>query len=136
MRTDLSPAQYRELAEFRQQLQSFLRCWHRAANHLGLQAKEYDLMLIVGGSGRGTEIDIPEVGRRMLTYGHDIAKFVGRLEKRKFLCRYRRPRSRRVLLRITPTGEAVLRKLISRTLNDLLTVGPSLENALVRITGK
>lgn len=133
---NLSRVQYRELAEFRQELESFGRCWRRAANHLGLQAKEYDLMLVIRGAGHGTDVDIPEAGRRMLTDGHDIFKFVSRLEKRKLLRRYGHRGTRRVLLRITPAGEAVLRKLVRRTLDDLQIQGPSLAKAVARIAGK
>ena len=136
MRTDLSPTQYRELAEFRQQLQSFPALLAPCCHHLGLQAKEYDLMLVIRGASRGTDIDVPEAGRRMLTYAPDIANLIGRLEKRRFLRRYHYRRRRRMLLRITPLGEAVLRKLVRRTLDDLQTQGPSLEKVLSRIASE
>lgn len=72
----------------------------------------------------------------MLTYGNDIAMFAGRLEKRKLLRRYHHPRTRRVLLRITPAGETALRRLVRRTLDDLQSQAPSLEKALAQIASR
>jgi len=93
-------------------------------------------MLVIRVARRGSEMGIGGVARRLLTYSADIDKFVRRLEKRKFLHRYREPFKHRVLLRITPAGEAVLRKLVHHSLRDLRSQGPNLENAIARIVGK
>ena len=77
---NLSRAHYREEADFRHQLACFRHAWHLTADHLGLTAKEYDLMLVIRGARRASEMGIGDVARRLLTYSVDIDKFVHRLE--------------------------------------------------------
>lgn len=133
----LSAHEYQALAEFRHQLERFLRQRRRAARDAGLQPKQYQLMLAVKGSGNHPSPTVGELAQRLQIQNHSVVELVDRLEKRNYVERHRDQADRRVVrLSLTPAGEAVLRKLVSASLKELRAEAPDLLRALTRVLRK
>jgi DNA-binding MarR family transcriptional regulator len=135
--SNLSANEYLALAEFRHQLERFLQRRRRAAQRAGLQPKQYQLMLAVKGTPKGRRPTIGEVAERLQIQNHSVVELVDRLEKRRYIERQRDDDDRRVVhLNLTPTGEAVLHKLVTLSLSELRTEAPALLRALTSVLRK
>jgi DNA-binding MarR family transcriptional regulator len=135
--SDLSGSEYRALAELRHQLERFLQCRRRAAREAGLQPKQYQLMLAVKGMPKGRRATVGEIAERLQIQNHSVVELVDRLEKRRYIQRQRDQADRRVvILSITPSGEAVLRRLVALSLTELLSEAPALVRALTTVLRK
>ena len=131
---NLSAAEYLALAEFRHQLERFLQRRRRAARQAGLQPKQYQLMLAVKGTPKGQRPTVGEIAERLQIQNHSVVELVDRLEKRRYIERQRDSDDRRVVhLNLTPSGEAVLRKLVAASLTELKTEAPALLRSLTRV---
>jgi len=131
---NLSGAEYLALAEFRHQLERFLQRRRRAARQAGLQPKQYQLMLAVKGMEKNHKPTVGEIAERLQVQNHSVVELVDRLEKRRYVERERDQSDRRVVhLKLTPAGEAVLRKLVAASLAELKTEAPALLRALTTV---
>ncbi len=134
---DLSATDYLALAEFRHQLERFLQRRRRAARQLGLQPKQYQLMLAVKGMPKGQRPTVGQIAERLQIQNHSVVELVDRLEQRHYIQRQRDEVDHRVVrLIITPAGEALLRKLVSASLSELRTEAPALLKALTKVLRK
>jgi DNA-binding MarR family transcriptional regulator len=130
--------EYQTLADFRHSLRRFLRFSEEEARAAGIETQQYQFMLAIKGLPEGTKPTIGELARRMLVQHHSAVGMVDRLEENGLVERVGDPDDRRVmLLRLTPIGEQMLRRLyetharelralapeLIRTLSDLLTGG-------------
>lgn len=127
----LSGNEYLALAEFRHQLERFLQRRRRAARQVGLQPKQYQLMLAVKGMPKARHPTVGEIAERLQIQNHSVVELVDRLEARRYIERQRDTKDRRVVhLALTPAGEAVLRKLVAASLSELRNEAPALLHAL------
>ncbi len=134
---NLSVNEYLALAEFRHQLERFLQRRRRAARQVGLQPKQYQLMLAVKGMPKGRRPAVGEIAERLQIQTHSVVELVDRLEKRRYIERQRDTSDRRVVhLVLTPAGETVLRKLVTASLTELRSEAPALLRALTGILRK
>lgn len=134
---NLSATEYLALAEFRHQLERFLQRRRRAAGQAGLQPKQYQLMLAVKGMPKGRRPTVGEIAERLQIQNHSVVELVDRLEKRRYIERRRDTSDRRVVhLNLTPSGEAVLRKLVTASLTELKSEAPALLRALSGVLRK
>src|SRR5712692_9253973 len=132
---DVTLADYRALAEFRYQLRLYLSLSDQAARSAGLHPGQYRLLLIVKGLPEGLEPTISNLAERLGLRHHSTVELVDRLEKRGLIYRERSDRHRSfVFVRITPKGEAVLRKLVLSRKIELQKAGPILVKALNTLT--
>lgn len=133
----LSTQEYAALAEFRHQLERFLRRRRRAAREAGLQPKQYQLMLAVKGASKHHAPTVGELAERLQIQNHSVVELVDRLEKRKYIERQRDQADRRVVhLILTSAGEAVLRKLVAASLAELRAEAPDLLRTLTKVLRK
>lgn len=133
----LSANEYLSLAEFRHQLECFLQQRRRAARQAGLQPKQYQLMLAVKGMPKGRRPTVGEIADRLQIQNHSVVELVDRLEKRRYIERQRDEADRRVVhLKLTPAGEAVLRKLVTASLTELKSEAPALLRSLTGVLRK
>ena len=133
----LSASEYLSLAEFRHQLECFLQQRRRAARQAGLQPKQYQLMLAVKGMPKGRRPTVGEIADRLQIQNHSVVELVDRLEKRRYIERQRDEADRRVVhLKLTPAGEAVLRKLVTASLTELKSEAPALLRSLTGVLRK
>src|SRR5437870_11363088 len=136
-KSDVTLADYRALSEFRYQLRLYLSLSDQAARSAGLHPGQYRLLLIVKGLPEGLEPTIGNLAERLGLRHHSTVELVDRLEKRGLIYRERSDRHRSfVFVRITPKGEAVLRKLVASRKRELQKAGPILVKALNTLTKK
>jgi DNA-binding MarR family transcriptional regulator len=122
---------YREMAEFRYQLRRFLRFSELAAPAAGLQPQQYLLLLALRGLPPGMQPTVGALAERLQLRHHSTVELVDRLERRGLVRRMRGALDRRqILLRTTPRGERVLRRLAQHHREALRMVGPRLVRTL------
>jgi DNA-binding MarR family transcriptional regulator len=131
---DLSLTQYRALAEFRGSIRSFLHFSEDQVRAQGLEPQQHQLLLAIKGLPDRTSATIGELARKMLLKHHSMVELVDRLERHGYV---RRSPSledhRQVLVRLTPAGASVLRRLSLAHHQELETAGPALARALGRL---
>jgi DNA-binding MarR family transcriptional regulator len=128
---DLSLDQYRDLAEFRRQIRRFLHFSEATAKTHGIEPQQHQLLLAVHGLPESVRPTIREIAARLFIEHHSAVELVNRLENKGAISR--RPGTedkREVLIRLTPSGRAILRKLALAHRNELERSGPELARAL------
>lgn len=128
---DLSPDQYRDLAEFRRQIRQFLYFSEVTAKEHGIEAQQHQLLLAVHGLPEGTKPTIREIASRLFIQHHSAVELVNRLEAAGAIARHPATEDRReVWVRLTPAGRATLHKLALAHRNELERSGPEFAKAL------
>ena len=130
-RPDLSLAQYRDLAEFRRQIRKFLHFSEATAKEYGIEPQQHQLLLTVQGLPEGTKPTIREIASRLFIQHHSAVELINRLENAGAIAR--RPGQedkREVWIRLTPSGRAMLRRLVLEHRAELERSGPELARAL------
>jgi DNA-binding MarR family transcriptional regulator len=129
--SDLSPDQYRDLAEFRRQIRQFLYFSEATAREQGIEAQHHQLLLALHGLPEGVTPTIGELAARLFLQHHSTVELVNRLEKTGAVARHPGTRDKReVWVRLTPAGRAALRKLALAHRTELGRTGPELASAL------
>ena len=126
-------ADYQALAELRHQIRRFLHFSEQAARRAGLEPRQHQLMLAVKGLPDRARPRIAELAERLQLEHHSTVELANRLAKRGHIRRQAGEDRREVLLRLTPKGEKVLRKLSLHHQDELRTRGPALIAALKRV---
>ena len=112
------------LAAFRYRLRAFLQCSEQAAHAAGLQHQQYQLLLQVAGAPEGARATIAYAAERLGLRHNSTVELVNRSVSENLVVRSEDATDRRrVVLRITPHGETVLRGLADfhvRQLHDLV----------------
>ena len=128
---DLSIAEYRDLAEFRYQIRSFLHFSEQQVRKLGIEPQQHQLLLAVKGLPAGRHATIGELADRLHLKHHSVVELADRLENQGLIERSTGNEDRRkVILQLTASGSAVLRKLSLAHDAELETAGPALAEAL------
>jgi DNA-binding MarR family transcriptional regulator len=127
---------YWTLAELRYYVRRFLRARELAAREAGVEPQQYLLLLQVKGLERGRPATISALAERLQLRHHSTVGLVDRLVRRGFVVRRRDSHDRReVLVELRPAGEALLRRLVLFSVEELKTEGPALVAALKRLIG-
>jgi DNA-binding MarR family transcriptional regulator len=128
---DLSLSAYRALAEFRHQIRLFLHFSDEAARSSDLEPQQHQLLLAIKGLPAGKQPTIGEIAHRLQIRHHSAVELVNRLAEHGAIEREASPGDRReVLLRLTPAGGRLLRKLSIAHHDELGKAGPALRDAL------
>ena len=128
---DLTPEQYRDLAEFRRQIRQFLHFSEAAAKSVGIEPQQHQLLLAVQGLPDGVKPTIGELASRLFIQHHSTVELVNRLEIAGAIARSPGPEDRReVWIRLTPEGKKILRKLAVAHREELERSGPEVASAL------
>ena len=132
----LTLADYRALAEFRQQIRGYLHFSEQAVLKAGLERGQYQLMLAIKGMPEGVRPRIREVANRMHIQHHSAVELINRLEAGGYVRREPALEDKReVLLALTPKGERVLGKLALHHRKELKNAAPGLVAALRKVIG-
>lgn len=119
--------QYRQLLAFRTQLRRFDQWSRAAASEHGLTHAQHQLLLAIRGSASVGGPPIGEVAEALLVRPHTAGELVDRLANGGFVERVQDDADhRRVRLRLTASGERVLRALTEVHLDELRRLGPML----------
>lgn len=133
--SDLSAADYQALAEFRYQIRRFLRFSEQAARRAGLEPAQHQLLLAV--KANAGEPTIGELAERLQLQHHSTVGLVDRLAECGLVLRHRAEGDRRqVRVRLTPNGQAVLRKLSLDHRAELGATGSALAGTLQAILAR
>jgi DNA-binding MarR family transcriptional regulator len=132
-RVRVLPAEYRALAEFRHQLAGFLRRRRQAAESVGLEAQQYELLLAVRGLPNGKQPTVKQLAEQLQIQHHSAVELASRLARRGLLRRERSPEDRRaVFLTVTKAGEKLVDQVVHYSFQQLKDEAP----ALLRTLGK
>jgi DNA-binding MarR family transcriptional regulator len=117
----LSRADYEGLAAFRHALRRFLAFAEARAREVGLTPQQHQALLSIKGGYPGRdEISIGELARHLLIRNHSAVELVGRLVKAGLVTRGPAPDDRRrIVVRVTPKGEELLRRISDANLGEL-----------------
>jgi DNA-binding MarR family transcriptional regulator len=127
---------YATLATFRYQIRRFLRVRELAARSAGIEPQQYLVLLQLKGLESDGPTTIGRLAERLQVRHHTAVELVDRLARRGMVVRRRDEWDRRgVMLRLTPRGESVLRRLALQSLAELETEGPALVALLGRLIG-
>jgi DNA-binding MarR family transcriptional regulator len=126
-----SAPDYYALAEFRYEIRRFVRFSETAARAAGLEPQQHQLLLALKGLPAGTRPTITALAERLQIQHHSAVELIDRLSKRGMVRRYRsRTDKRQVYVRLTHSGDAVLRQLSVHHLQELQSQGPILARVL------
>ena len=127
---------YATLASLRYQIRRFLRVRELAARSAGVEPQQYLVLLQLKGLESNGTTTVGRLAERLQVRHHSAVELVDRLARRGMVARHRDERDRRgVVLRLTPRGESVLRRLALQSLAELETEGPALVALLGRLVG-
>ena len=128
---DLSPDQYRDLAEFRRQIRQFLYFSEATAKEHHVEPQQHQLLLAVQGLPEGVKPTIREIATRLFIQHHSAVELVDRLEITGAIARTTGTEDKReVWVRLTPSGRAILRRLAFAHRTEMDRSGPELARAL------
>jgi DNA-binding MarR family transcriptional regulator len=128
---DLSPGQYCDLAEFRRQIRQFLHFSEATAKEHHIEPHQHQLLLTVQGLPEGVKPTIREIAARLFIQHHSAVELVNRLEATGAIARMPGIEDKReVLVRLTPVGRSILRRLALAHRTELERSGPELARAL------
>ena len=128
---DLSPDQYRDLAEFRRQIRQFLHFSEATAKEHHVEPQQHQLLLAVQGLPEGVKPTIREIATRLFIQHHSAVELVNRLEITGAIARTPGAEDKReVWVRLTPAGRAILRRLALAHRIEMERSGPELARAL------
>ncbi|HEY6307102.1 MAG TPA: MarR family transcriptional regulator [Candidatus Angelobacter sp.] len=131
----LQDAEYIALAEFRYRLRKFQHHMEEQVRTLGVNPQQYQLLLAVKGLPRNQTPTIGRLAERMQLNHNSMVELVDRSARSGLLRRGRSgPDRRLVSLSITAEGEGLLRKLGNAAREELRGSGPSLIDAIRRLT--
>ena len=122
------------LAEFRYEIRKFLIVSERIARTAGLQPQQYVLLLALRGLPPEKEPTIVVLAERLQIRHSSAVELISRLAQRGLIRRHRSNNdSRKVFIRLTRVGEALIEKLVRRRFDELVSGQPVLVDALHRI---
>jgi DNA-binding MarR family transcriptional regulator len=128
---DLSLEEYRALAEFRYQIRRFLGFSEEQVRAAGMEPQQHQLLLAVKGLPEGVTATIGELAQRLQLKHHSTVELVNRLEKLGYVARASGEQDRRqVIVRLSPSGAGILRKLSIAHHQELEIAGPRLSRAI------
>jgi len=128
---DISLADFRALAEFRYQLRRFTRFSEQAVRAVGLEPQQHQLLLAVKGLPEGMIATIGTLADRLQIEHHSAVELINRLADKGLVERQRDDADmRRVLVRLTASGEALLHKLSVYHRAELRSTGSALVRSL------
>jgi len=133
----LSNADYRSLAALRYEIRKFLSFSEQAAREAGIEPQQHQLLLAVRGLPETLRPTIRTISERLCVQHHTAVALVDQVEAREWARRERHAADRReILVKLTPSGERLLRRLSVLHRDQLRVVGPTLAAALSEILGR
>jgi DNA-binding MarR family transcriptional regulator len=131
MGPDITPAEYRALAELRYRIRHFLQEGDAKARAVGLEPQQYLMLLAIRGLPEGSEATIQTLAERLALKHHSAVELIDRLETHGYVRRTRsRDDRRRVFVTLLPRGERLLEQVAQNRISELRTSGEALVGAI------
>jgi DNA-binding MarR family transcriptional regulator len=132
---ELDTHEYEQLAALRYALRSFMRFSEAEAEKNGLTAQHYQALLTLRACPAGDRLTINDLSQQLMIRHNSAVGLVDRLTKQGLVMREPSPEDgRKVYLRLTAKGARVLGRLADVHREELLRIGPQLEDLLRQIT--
>ena len=127
----IAKSHYELLALLRYKLRGFLQFSGEAATAVGLTPQQHQALLALKGFPGRDHASVGELAARLHLRHHSAVGLVDRLVRRQLVRRTPSPEDgRRVEVRLTARGEALIRKLSAVHLAELRQHGPELHRLL------
>jgi DNA-binding MarR family transcriptional regulator len=121
----------KELSEFRFQLRQFLAFSEISSERHGIQAQQYQLLQVIAAAPPGQPASVSYLADRMVLRHNSTVELVDRAERAGLVRRHTDERDlRRSLIRITPTGEQLLRAMVAEHIQELERLGDRIISSL------
>jgi len=134
MGLEITPAEYRALAELRYRIRHFLREGDAKARAVGLEPQQYLMLLAIRGLPEGSEATIQTLAERLVLKHHSAVELIDRLETHGYVRRTRsRDDRRRVFVTLLPRGERLLEQVARNRISELRTSGEALVGAIAAL---
>jgi len=131
MPSDITPAEYRALAELRYRIRHFLREGDAKARAVGLEPQQYLMLLAIRGLPQGCDATIQNLAERLALKHHSAVELIDRLETNGFVRRTRsRNDRRRVFVSLLPRGDRLLEQVARHRISELRSSGEALVGAI------
>ena len=131
----VSKSQYELLASLRRALRGFLRFSQEAARAAGIPPQQHQALLAIKGFAGPDAITVGELAERLGLRHHSAVGLVDRLVEARLVRRAPSTSDRRrVHLRLTAGGEALIRRLSAAHLGELRQISPELRRLLDSVT--
>jgi DNA-binding MarR family transcriptional regulator len=127
----VSDSEYRALAEFRHHIRRYLDVSDQLAKKVGLEPKQYQLLLAIKGLPEGTEPTIGALAHQLRIRHHSAVELADRAERNGLIERVRT--GTYVFVHLTKQGERILARAVEERLEELRVAGPVLVNALRKL---
>jgi len=129
--TEVTPAEYRALAELRYRIRLFLREGDAKARATGLEPQQYLLLLALRGLPSGADATIRTLAERMVLKHHSVVELVDRLASHGYVRRMRSSEDRRkVLVSLLPRGVKLVERVARDRISELRSSGVKLVTAI------
>ena len=134
----LSKSDFEGLAAFRNALRRFLAVSEERARAAGLTPQQHQALLSIKGGFPGRdEISIGDLAEHLLLRNHSAVGLVDRLVKAGHVWREPSPSDRRrICVRLTPQGEALLNQVSSANLLELKASAHLMRAFLASLDGR
>ncbi len=133
----LTKKDYEALASFRYALRRFLHFSEEAAAGANLSSQQHQALLAIRGFPERDAVTVGELAERLQIRPNSAVGLVDRLVSRGLVERESNEGDRRkVLVRLTPQGEATLEELSTVHRDELRRTGPKLLALLESVAGK
>jgi DNA-binding MarR family transcriptional regulator len=130
-RPPIAKRHYEQLAALRHALRRFLAFSQAAAQGEGLRPQQHQALLAIKGFPGRNHASVGELAERLQLRHHSAVGLVNRLADRGLIARFpSRVDRRRVDVRLTSKGEAVIARLSAAHLEELRRLGPELGRAI------
>ncbi len=130
----LGKLQYEALAAFRYALRRFIHFSEQAAKTAGLTPQQHQVLLAIKGFPGRDCVTVGELAERLQLRHHSAVGLIDRMAAERLVEReLSRDDRRKVLIRVTATGEKKLEKLSAMHRRQLRQVGPELSGLLRRL---
>src|SRR6202000_2914270 len=121
----------RELAEFRFQLRQFLSFSEISSERHGIQAQQYQLLQVIAAAPSGQPASVSYVADRRVLRHNSTVELVDRAERAGLVRRHTDERDlRRSIIKLTPTGEQLLRMMVAEHVQELERLGERIIHSL------
>ena len=121
----------RELAEFRFQLRQFLSFSEISSERHGIQAQQYQLLQVIAAAPSGQPASVSYLADRMVLRHNSTVELVDRAERAGLVRRHTDERDlRRSIIKLTPTGEQLLRMIVAEHVQELERLGERIIHSL------
>jgi DNA-binding MarR family transcriptional regulator len=128
---------YEELAELRYQIRRFLHFSESAALAEGIEPRQHQALLAIKAMPTDETCTIGALAERMFLQHQSTVGLVDRLVLRKLVMRaHGHEDGRQVIVRLTPHGEDILKRLSLTHRQELKETAPALSRALQAIIRK